>query len=328
MKAPAGIRAFLEAHERFLVLGHREPDGDCIASQIVTAELIRALGKQATLHSVGPFDRPEIEEYAGQFSSSIPAQAARAEGTAIVVVDCSTSDRTGGLCETIVGLPCLVIDHHSSGEDFGSMRYIDSSAASTSMLVYSVYESLGVVPTREQARLLLFGLCTDTGFFRHLSQGSAEAFCVIARLVELGTSTAEVFRMVYGRRRLASRKLLGRMLERTESHWDEALLLSWQTAEDRASAGGRYQRGEDDLYRLLQTVNGNQVVVFIRQEDSGSFSVSLRSTNAIDVGAVASSFGGGGHRQAAGFETPGPLEAIRQKMLDTFAPLIAAHRDP
>jgi bifunctional oligoribonuclease and PAP phosphatase NrnA len=326
MKAPAAIRAFLEAHERFLVLGHREPDGDCIASQIVTAELIRALGKEATLHSVGPFDRPEIEEYAGQFSSSIPTQAARAEGTAIVVVDCSTPDRTGGLCETIAGLPCLVIDHHSSGEDFGTLRYIDSSAASTSMLVYSVYEFLGVAPTREQARLLLFGLCTDTGFFRHLSQGSAEAFRVIAGLVERGTSTAEVFGMVYGRRRLASRKLLGRMLERAESHWDDALLLSWQTAEDRASAG-RYQRGEDDLYRLLQTVKGNQVVVFIRQEDSGSFSVSLRSTNTIDVGAVASSFGGGGHRQAAGFETPGPLEAIKQRMLDTFAPLIAGHRD-
>lgn len=324
MTVPAGIRAFLEGHERFLVLGHREPDGDCIASQIVTADLIRGLGKKATLHSVGPFDRPEIEEYAGLFSAAVPGQDAREPGTAIVVVDCSTSDRTGGLCATISGLPCLVIDHHSSGEDFGTLRYIDASAASTSMLVHAVYESLGIVPTREQARLLLFGLCTDTGFFRHLSQGSAETFRLIARLAELGTSTAEVFQMVYGRRLLASRKLLGRMLERTESHWGDALLVSWQTIEDRASVG-RYQRGEDDLYRLLQTVRDNQVVVFIRQEDSGRFSVSLRSTNAIDVGAVAASFGGGGHRQAAGFEATGPLEAIRQKMLDTFAPLIAAH---
>lgn len=321
MTVPSGIRAFIDTHERFLVIGHREPDGDCIASQLVTADLLRSLGKEAALYSAGPFDRPEIEEFADRFSPSIPAEAAGVPATAVVVVDCSTPDRTGGLCDRIAALPCLVIDHHSSGEDFGTLRFVDSSAASTSMLVLGLSEALGVVPTREQARLLLFGLCTDTGFFRHLSHGSAETFRLIARLAELGTSTAEVFQMVYGRRRLDSRRLLGRMLERTESHWDDALLLSWQTIEDRASVG-RYQRGEDDLYRLLQTVKGNQVVVFIRQEDSGSFSVSLRSTNEIDVGAVASSFGGGGHRQAAGFEAAGPREAIRQSMLDAFGPLI------
>ena len=279
------------------------------------------MGKQATLHSVGPFDRPEIEEFAGAFSSTIPEEAARARDAAVVVVDCSTPDRTGGLCDRISGLPCLVVDHHSSGEDFGTLRYIDSSAASTTMLVWSLYEAFGMTPTREQARLLLFGLCTDTGFFRHLSHGSAEAFRIIARLSELGTSTAEVFQMVYGRRDLASRKLLARMLSRTESHWDDALLLSWQTIEDRGMVA-RYQRGEDDLYRLLQTVKGNKVVVFIREEQPGRFSVGLRSTTAIDVGQVASSFGGGGHKQAAGFDTPGPLETIRKAMLDTFAPLL------
>lgn len=324
MSVPAGIRTFIGSHRRFLVIGHREPDGDCIASQIVTADLLRSFGKEVSLHSAGPFDRPEIEEFADRFSARIPDEAARAPGTALVVVDCSTPDRTGGLCDSLARLPCLVIDHHSSGEDFGTLRYIDSSAASTSMLVLSVYEALGVAPSREQARLLLFGLCTDTGFFRHLSHGSAETFRAIARLAELGTTTAEVFQMVYGRRRLSSRRLLGRMLERTESHWNDALLLAWQTIEDRAMVG-QYQRGEDDLYRLLQTVKGNQVVVFIRQEDTGRFSVSLRSTNSIDVGAVAARVGGGGHRQAAGFESPGPLEAIRAAMLETFAPLVQAH---
>jgi phosphoesterase RecJ-like protein len=97
--------------------------------------------------------------------------------------------------------------------------------------------------------------------------------------------------------------------------------LSWQTIEDRRMVA-RYQRGEDDLYRLLQTVKGNQVVVFIREERAGEFSVGLRSTAAVDVGAIAGSFGGGGHRQAAGFDTAGPLEKIRKSMLDTFAPLL------
>ena len=321
MLPPAEIRQFIESHSRFIILGHREPDGDCVASQLACGALLKALGREASLHSVGPFDRPEIEQFADAFSATIPEETLHAAGTAVVIVDCSTPDRTGALGACVDGLPCLVIDHHSSGEHFGSLRCVDPAAASTTMLVFSLFESLGVLPSPEQARLLLFGLCTDTGFFRHLGPGSVEAFRVIARLVELGTTTAEVFQMVYGRRELPSRKLLARMLERTESLCGDALLLTWQTLEDRRMVP-RYQRGEDDLYRLLQTVRGNQVVVFIREESEGTFSVGLRSTASIDVGAVAASFGGGGHRQAAGFDTPGPLGAIREAMVNTFTPLL------
>ena len=321
MRPPEEIAQFIASHSRFVVLGHREPDGDCIASQLTCAGLLTALGKTASLHSVGPFDRPEIESFAGEFSASIPDEVLREPGLAAVIVDCSTADRTGELGARIEGLPCLVIDHHSSGESFGSVRFLLPSAASTTMLVLALFESLGITPTPEQARLLLFGLCTDTGFFRHLGQASAETFRMVARLAELGTSTAEVFQMVYGRRNLDSRKLLARMLERTESHWEDRLLLSWQTIEDRRMVS-HFQRGEDDLYRLLQTVKGTQVVVFIREERAGEFSVGLRSTAGVDVGAIAGSFGGGGHRQAAGFDTAGPLEKIRKSMLDTFAPLL------
>lgn len=321
MKPPAEIVPFISSHRRFFVLGHREPDGDCIASQLACGGLLEARGKTVSLHSVGPFDRPEIEAFAGEFSPSIPDEALAEGGAAVVILDCSTPDRTGALGARVAGYPTLVIDHHSSGESFGTVRFVAPSAPSTTMLVLSLFDSLEVAPTPDQARLLLFGLCTDTGFFRHLGPGAEETFGMVARLARLGTSTAEVFQMVYGRRNLDSRKLLARMLERTESHWDDRLLLSWQTIEDRRTIG-RFQRGEDDLYRLLQTVKGNQVVVFIKEEGPGEFSVGLRSTAAIDVGAIAGSFGGGGHRQAAGFDAAGPLERIRKSMLDTFAPLL------
>ncbi len=321
MKPPAGVVPFISSSGRFFILGHREPDGDCVASQLTCAGLLSSLGKTVSVHSVGPFDRPEIETFAGEFSSSIPDQALAEPGAAVLIVDCSTPDRTGALGARVAGRPTLVIDHHSSGEDFGTVRFVVPTAASTTMLVLSLFESFAVEPTPEQAKLLLFGLCTDTGFFRHLGPGAEETFRMVARLARLGTSTAEVFQMVYGRRNLDSRKLLARMLERTESHWDDRLLLSWQTIEDRGMVG-QFQRGEDDLYRLLQTVKGNQVVIFIKEEAPGEFSVGLRSTAAIDVGAIAGSFGGGGHRQAAGFDADGPLERIRKSMLEVFAPVL------
>jgi phosphoesterase RecJ-like protein len=310
---------FIRSHESFLVLGHKEPDGDCVASQLGMAALLGALGKKVSVFSVGPFDRPEISEFQDSFGTTI--LAGTLPGAAVIIVDCSTPDRTGELGKSIGEAPCLVIDHHSSGSPFGTVRFIDSSAPSSTMLVLQLFDDMAIRPDADTARLLLFGLCTDTGFFRHLSLKGADTFRAVARLAEYGTSTAEVYMMVYGRRALSARKLLAEMLARTESHADDRFLLTWQTIEDRERLSA-LQRGEDDLYRLLQTVRGNVVVALVKEERPGAFSVGLRSTTAVDVGAIAGSFGGGGHRQAAGFDIDGTLASVKKTLLDTFLPIV------
>ena len=312
---------FIREHRSFLILGHKEPDGDCIASQMAVAALVQALGKKASLYSVGPFDRPEIEDFKARFSPAIVQPVA--PGTTAIIVDCSTPDRTGALGKSVGNMPCLVIDHHSSGEPFGTVRFVDASAPSSTMLVYQLFRDLGLVPDASTAQLLLFGLCTDTGFFRHLSQNSGETFRAVAGLAELGTSTADVYQMVYGKRELAGRRLLAEMLTRTESHWGDRFLLTWQTEADRQRLSS-LQRGEDEVYRLLQTVKGNVVVALVKEEDPGRYSVGLRSTPAVDVGAIAGSFGGGGHKQASGFDFAGTLESVKKTVLDTFAPILGS----
>lgn len=127
--------------------------------------------------------------------------------------------------------------------------------------------------------------------------------------------------MVYGRRELSARKLLAEMLLRTESHRDDRLLITWQTREDRDRLSA-HQRGEDDVYRLLQTIKGNVVVALIKEEGELRFSVGLRSTNALDVGAIAASFGGGGHKQAAGFDIAGSLSHVKETLVHVLFPLL------
>lgn len=311
------IEGFLTAHRRYLVTGHKEPDGDCVSSQIAMARLVAALGREPVLLSSGPFDRPEIESFAERFASSTPVGA----DSAAIIVDCSTPDRTGSLGALIKGLPAMVIDHHSSGEVFGDVRYVDPEAPSTTLLAFSLFEAIGVKADRETVALILFGFCTDTGFFRHLGPGHAETFRTLARLAELGASTAEIFTMVYGRRTLANRKLLAKMLERTESYREDAMLVSWQTVADRADLPAAI-RGEEDLYRLLQTVKANRVVAFLKEEEPGRWSVGLRSAAGLDVGAVAAGFGGGGHRQAAGFDIQGTLGSVRAAVIAATEPLL------
>jgi bifunctional oligoribonuclease and PAP phosphatase NrnA len=312
---------FIQRYQSFLVLGHKEPDGDCVASQVALAALLRAVGKDPSLHSAGPFDRPEIGQFASQFTADIPAARRAGAATAVIIVDCSTPDRTGSLGAKVQGIPTLVIDHHSAGTDFGDARMVDSSAPASTMLILALFEAFGKKPDAATARMLLFGLCTDTGFFRHLGGGSEETYRSVARLVELGTSTADVYMLVYGRRELSSRKLLAEMLQRTESHAGGKLLVTWQTISDRERLQA-HQRGEDEVYRLLQTVNGNVVVALIKEEAEGRFSVGLRSSQTVDVGAIAASLGGGGHRQASGFDIEGTLESVKAAVLKALLPFV------
>ncbi len=321
MTVPPEVLDFIRSRRRFLILGHKEPDGDCIASQIAFCRLLESLGKECRLFSAGPFDRPEIAAFGGYFSPD-PSKTDLQGDPAVVILDCSTPDRTGSPGRMVEGLPTLVIDHHAAGEAFGDVRFIVPASPATTLLVLAVSDALGAPLPVEQARLILFGVCTDTGFFRHLGPGTAETFHAIARLVEAGTSTSEIFKMVYGKRDLRSRKLLAVMLGRTESLLEGRLLLTWQTLEDRRESEGVFLRGEDELYRLLQTVKDNEVVILIKEEAEGRYSIGLRSNHAVDVGAVAASFGGGGHRQAAGCDMTGTLESIRQKIIDALSPLL------
>jgi phosphoesterase RecJ-like protein len=59
------------------------------------------------------------------------------------------------------------------------------------------------------------------------------------------------------------------------------------------------------------TVKEIEAVAFFRKIEPDHYRVSLRSKGGIDVGAVAKSFGGGGHRNASGFTVIGSYEKVR-----------------
>ncbi len=306
------VLGFIDRYRRFLVLGHVEPDGDCVASQLVTARFLQRLGKAAVSFSQGPFDRPEIAPFAPRFRSIIePADLG--PDAAVVVVDCSTADRIGDQYPKVAGLPTLVIDHHAAGRDFGTVRWVDPRAPSVTFLIQLLIEGSGVALDAEDARLILFGLCTDTGFFRHLGADSAPVFRAVARLVEAGGTPNEVYRLLYGDRELGKFRMLGQALVRTRTYYGGKLLLSWETLEDQA---GVVARGSDELYRMLQSVRGCQVVALIREESPVACSVGLRSNGEVDVGSIARALGGGGHRAAAGFTINARVDEAERLILE------------
>jgi phosphoesterase RecJ-like protein len=319
---PRELLDFIEHYGTFYVIGHKEPDGDCVGSQLALASFLRRMGKDVTACSAGPFTRTEIMPFEHRFTSVVPAEKA-SERAAAFILDCSSLGRIGDVAETLPSVPLAFIDHHAMGEALGEVVYVDDKAPAVTLLVLALIEALGQKPNKEEAELLLFGLSTDTGFFRHLDEGSSDTFQAVSRLVAAGASPKRSFNMMSGGKSLISRKLMGEILLRTEPYYDGRLLVSFLTLEDQQRYG-LASRDSDMVYQLLFGVSGCEAAMIIRQESETDCTVGLRARDRVDVGSIAAMFGGGGHRLAAGLSIRGLVEDVRERLIAAFEPSFPA----
>lgn len=216
IQVPPSLLAFIREGSKFLLAGHKEPDGDCVGSQLALASVLRRMGKEAIPCSAGPFKRTEIKAYDPLFIAE-PGDRER-KGARVIILDCDCRERTGDLAPFIEGLPTAVIDHHATGDRSVPCSntvalYLNPDAPSTTFLVFELIKALGLSPTVEEAELLLFGLATDTGFFRHVDQEGAETFRCAAALTSAGASPKKVFQAINGGKSLDSRILMGKVLQ-------------------------------------------------------------------------------------------------------------------
>jgi phosphoesterase RecJ-like protein len=314
---PPELLDFIDRHNPFYIIGHKEPDGDCIGSQLALASFLERSGKTCYLCSAGPFTRTEIMSFESRFYAVAPPEK-HTERAAALVLDCSSLQRIGSVAESLPRVPIAFIDHHAAGSASGEVQFIDETAPSVTVMILKLIEAMGGRPTRDEAEFLFFGLGTDTGFFRHLDEKSAEVFAAASELVAAGASPKAVFSMMYGGKSLLSRKLMGEILMRTEPHFNGGLLMSFVTLEDQQKYG-LASRDSDMLYQLLLSVEGSEAAMVIRQENESECTVGLRARQRIDVGSIAAALGGGGHRLAAGLSIKGSLADVKEKLLDAFA---------
>ena len=319
MKAvPKELLDFIKAGKKFLVAGHKEPDGDCVGSQLALCSVLKRLGKEAIPCSAGPFKRTEVRPYEELFTA-LPNEKDKA-GAWVIITDCSSLERCGDLESHLENLPTAYIDHHHRGEDEendSGPHYIDPAAPSVTLMILNLIRALGMETSKEEAEFLLFGLCTDTGFFRHGDEDSALSFEAAARLTYAGASPKKIYMAIHGGKSLESRFLLGRILSRAESHFGGRLVLSTEEYED-TQIYGQEGRDSDTLYQLLLSISGVEAIVVIRQEKPDNCSVSFRSLDEVNVAVVAQSLGGGGHKNAAGLGIAGTIGEVKTKILDQF----------
>ena len=314
---------FIKDGGKFLIAGHEEPDGDCVGSQLALGSVLRRMGKEVIICSAGPFKRTEVRSYQDSFVTTIKNEDL-SDNPRLIVVDCSIISRIGSLEPLLKGLPIAVIDHHDTHDAVkGTLTFIDPNAPSTTFLIRKLILALGLEPNQEEAELLFLGLCTDTGFFRFVDSDGAETFEAAAALVRGGADPKKTFLDINGGKSMDSRMLIARILIRAESLFEGKLVISDEEYEESAFLGSE-GRDSDSFYQLVQSVANVEAIALIRQETPERCTVGLRSRSHVDVAKIAESFGGGGHKNAAGFSAEGTIESIKLLLIKFFEKVFSA----
>ena len=314
------LKSFIENHNFFFIAGHKEPDGDCISSCLGMAAILDYFNKPYQLLSAGPFKRNEVARWQDKFSNTMIFQdnSERAE-TGLIICDCSELSRLGEIDGDVKGFDTFVVDHHKTGALEDNMKgYINSDAPACAFLIQNFYEKLAGNMSKELAEILFFGICTDTGFFRFLTENSAPVFASVSRLVSYGANPKNTYKDINSGKPYSTRKLLGVLLNKAERYLDGRLVVTYESLEDTKKYG-LDGRDSDSLYQLLLSAAGVEAVAFLRQDTVHTCTGGFRSQDKVDVSVVASKFGGGGHKNASGMSCDGKVETLIPQVVKEFA---------
>ena len=166
--------------------------------------------------------------------------------------------------------------------------------------------------TPEIATPLYAGLSTDTGGFRFPST-SGETFRVAARLVDAGASPPAIYKELFEQDSLARLHLVGRTLAGAVTTRDGAVITSTVRQADIRAVHAQPSDTED-LINLTLAVKGTELAAILIEQPDGRIKVSFRSRGPVDCNALAATFGGGGHKAAAGTIIEGPFDAAQERI--------------
>jgi len=324
---PAGVVERLRSARRVMAVCHENPEADALGSALAVCLLVEVGGGVATPVCADPM--PAMYEFLPGMDRFRREPDPAIDYDLVAVVDCGELERVGPLLQSHVGLftrvPILDIDHHVSNRRFGTVDWVDATAAATCEMMTLLAWKMGVPLDAFDGMLasaLAAGVVMDTGNFQHPNV-TPRTLVVAAALREAGAPLSEIARRLYRTKPNSQLVLFGRVLGRMQSDLDGRLVWSTLELGDLAASGSDPAESEGLVDLLGQSATSEAAVLF--KEGSGETRVSVRTRDGgVDATVLTGFFGGGGHARAAGATIHLPVDEARKTFLEQAARLVAA----
>ena len=282
--------------------GHARPDGDCVGSCLGLCQYIRenCKDKRVDVYLEEIPESFQFIEAAKEIRHEIPEEQTVYD--LFICLDCGDKDRLEFSIPLFdAAKHTLCVDHHISNRGFAEENYVVPDASSTSELICRLLEEDKL--SLETASSLYLGIVHDTGVCQY-SCTSPETMRIAAGLLEKGVDGPKIIQDTFYEKTYAQNQILGRALLESIVFMDGACIASY-VKKNVMEFYGVTPKDLEGIVSQLRVTKGVEVAIFMYEQKTNIYKVSLRSKDKIDVSRIAQYFGGGGHRKAAGFTMHG-----------------------
>jgi bifunctional oligoribonuclease and PAP phosphatase NrnA len=307
MKTPREIISIFKKEEIFLLATHVHPDGDAIGSVLALSFALESLGKQVFVFNKDSIP-PAYRFMPGHKKFRLNVRSIIEKKPVLILLDCNAPERAA--LERYSFRKSVVIDHHKTEKDFGDIRWVVPEAAATGLMIFHLIKSLGVSLSKETAFNLYTAISADTGTFRY-SNTSSDVLRASAELIDAGADPAIISESLYNHWQKNRFELFLQTLNNLEIKNNLAFMY---ITEEMFKKTKTLPEDAENFSNFPRMIKGIKISALFRETGDGSWKVSLRSKGNVDVAKTAERFGGGGHRNAAGFHIKGSLDSAKAKL--------------
>ena len=301
--------AFARAHDNFVILTHRRPDGDTIGSAGALCLGLRQLGKTAFVLTNEQFT-PRFDPFLdGLVCEALPA------GATVISADIASEGLLSFDAVRMGLTPVCAVDHHGSNS-LACPKLVEADKAACGEIIHAILLELGVSVTKRIAECLYVAISTDTGCFK-FSNTTSNTHRTAAALIEAGADVYPINKLFFDTKSFSRLRMEAKLTETMEFYADgtvgvcvmpKRLLAEFSATEDDL----------DSISGFARSIEGVRIGVMIREVEDGLGKISLRTEAPYDAAQICGLLGGGGHAAAAGASVPGGVEGAKAAILQAL----------
>lgn len=290
--------------KKVLISSHLRPDGDSIGTGLALFHLLKKMGKYVDFINIDktpfPFTRlPGAEEI-------VIGEIKNFDYDLALLLECSEEGRSGH--NNIKRFFTINIDHHNTSDLYANINWIDPSASAVGEMVFDLIVFLKGEFDKKISTNLYAAIASDTGAFR-FSNTTARALEVCACLAKKGADPYEISRLIFDTYSYQKVKLLGLVLSTLNVEIDKGIAYISMRKKFLDDLG-LTEVDTEDIISMVRSIDGINIVIFVKEVGEHKYRISLRSKGDINSGLIAEKQGGGGHFHAAGFSLEGDYETV------------------
>ena len=285
------IREKITKYDRIIIHRHVRPDLDAVGSQVGLATWIKDNFPDKEVYYVG-----ENDETLTYLVTMDEIDDQMYQGALVIICDTANHPRIDDQRYSL-GKERIKIDHHPIVDQYGDLNWVDTTASSTSEMIYNLITSsneTGFKVSTEVARLLYAGIIGDTGRFLFQST-TPRTFEIASELVKHSFDRSEIYENLY-EVEPALAKLKGWLLDQLSV--DDLGVVAIKLTQDILE---KYQVTADQSSALVQVYGSIKGIdcwaMFVEEDDQIRVRIRSKKTK---INHVAEQFNGGGHPFASG----------------------------